>query len=170
MSDTSKIPAFFGKLDSLENKHRVRFKRSCGKLLKETDTETLQVFYRILPPETSVWEENLWFTAACIHCLWPAEETGRRPMQECIAGLKDTSDSFEKRFTGLLETLWDEDGYLCGKLERMAKFIKQKGYAIDGSELLRSLLWWNHEDKSVQKRWIKTYWQTECQNEETEGE
>ena len=170
MADTSKITAFFEKLDSLENKYRVRFKRSCGLLLKESDTETMQTFYRLLPHNVGYSEEDLWFTAACIHCLWAADETHRRPMQECIAGVKDSSESFEKRFTGLLETQWDEDGYLCGKLERMAKLLKQKGYAVDGAELLSALLWWNDEEKRVQKRWIKVYWRTEQKNEETEGE
>ena len=83
-------------------------------------------------------------------------------MQECIAavkGLEETSESFEKRFTTLLETPWEEDGFLCRKMERMAKYLKQKGYAVDGAPLLRDLLYWDHEDKFVQKQWIKTYWQ-----------
>ena len=166
MVDVSKIAMFFEKLDALENRHRIRFKRSCGMLLKETDTETMQVFYRILPVNVYYGDEDLWFVAACIHCLWPAEEKGRRPMQECIACVKDSSDSFEKRFTGLLETLWGEDGYLCGKLERMAKYLKQKGYAVDGAELLPALIGWNDEEKRVQKRWIKAYWRTEQITEE----
>lgn len=170
MIDVMKIHAFFNKLDALENKHRVRFKRSCGLFLKETDTETMQVFYRILPSDIFYREEDIWFTAACIHCLWPADEKGRMPMQECIAHVKDTSESFEKRFTGLLETLWEEDGYLCKKLERMAKFLKQKGYAVNGAELLPSLMNWNDEEKWVQKRWIRTYWRTEQTDEESEGE
>lgn len=170
MIDVMMIHAFFKKLDALENKHRVRFKRSCGLLLKEADVETMQVFYRILPCDLFYLEENLFFTAACIHCLWPADEEGRMPMQECIARVKDTSESFEKRFTGLLETYCDEDGYLCGKLERMAKFLRQKGYAVDGKELLSSLIHWNHEEKWVQKEWIRAYWRGEQMYEESEGE
>lgn len=162
------IQSFFQKLDALENKHRIRFKRNCGLLLNEVDVETIQTFYRILPRNISAWAENKWFAAACIHCLWKAEETNRRTMQDCIASCSNSqemSESFEKRVTALLATQWEEDGFLCKKLERMAKLLKQKNYAVDGSALLKDLINWNHEDKFVQKQWIKTYWHmTESEN------
>lgn len=160
--ENAHIQEFFQRLDALEPKHRIHLKRSCGMLLRESDAETMQVFFRVLPQDVPGWLEDHWFTAACIHCLWKAEEENRKPMQECIAavkGLEETSESFEKRFTTLLETPWEEDGFLCRKMERMAKYLKQKGYAVDGAPLLRDLLYWDYEDKFVQKQWIKTYWQ-----------
>jgi len=169
MNDTH-IKEFFSKLDAFDNKYRVNFKRSCGMLIKNTDAVTMRLFFSILPSNVTVLDEDKWFAAASIHCLWDADEKNRKPMDECIGRYyvnpentgngTEGSKSFEKRFSGLLDTPWDEDGYLCIKLERLAKLLKQKGYAIDGTSLLYDLLHWNHDDKFIQKKWIRTYYRT----------
>lgn len=158
------IREYFERIDQLDKKQRIKLKRSCGSMLNEADAETLAVFYRVLPYQVK-YDEDKYFTAACIHCLWDANETNRKPMERAIALAKkkkndELSDSFEKRLTGLLDTPWNEDGYLNGKLERMAKMLKQKEYAIDGAELLDSLLAWDSADKRIQKKWIKVYCNT----------
>lgn len=160
MNDT--IREYFERIDKLDKKQRIKLKRSCGYMLNEVDAETLSVFYRVLPYQVK-YDEDKYFTAGCIHCLWDAEEVGRKPMETVIAlsnKNNELSDSFEKRFMGLLDTQWDEDGYLNKKLERMAKLLKQKGYAVDGAELLDSLLAWDRADKYIQKKWIKVYYNT----------
>lgn len=159
---TDLIREFFSRIDSLEKKQRIQLKRSCGSMLNEADAETLSVFYRVLPYQVR-YDEDKYFVAACIHCLWDAEEEGRKPMEKAISLLKNNDEfsaSLEKRLIGLLETQWDEDGYLNKKLGRMAKLLKQKGYAVDGAELLDSLLAWNRDDKYIQKKWIKVYYNT----------
>ncbi len=67
------------------------------------------------------------------------------------------SESFEHRYTALLDTIWSDDGYLNDKLMRMAKMLKQKDYAVAGVALLESLLCWNFDSRIVQKQWAKTY-------------
>ncbi len=159
---------FFQKIDELEKKHRVLLKRSCGLMLRETDAATMTCFYHILPHNVKGYDEDKWFAAACIHCLWDVDTTGRKPMEDCIALLKqsgDASDNVEKRLINLLDTPWDEDGFLLSKLGRMAKMLAQKGYSIDGESLIKALLYWNSQDRSVQKKWIKTYCNTQTENE-----
>lgn len=159
-----KIKEYFERIDKLNKKQRIKLKRSCGSMLNEADAETLSIFYRALPYQVK-YDEDKYFAAACIHCLWDADEANRKPMENAISLLAnkdaEASDSFEKRLMGLLDTPWDEDGYLNGKLERMAKMLKQKGYAVDGAELLDSLIAWDSADKRIQKKWIKVYCNTQ---------
>ena len=156
---------FFVRADRLEKKDRVRLKRSCGALLSEADGQTLTVFYRLMPHFVESFEEDRWFLALCIYCLWDKEDNaGRRPMEKQIAAMKDSSkvsDSFDHRFTGLLDTPWNDDGYLNQKLTRMAKMLKQKGYPVDGAELLDALLHWNDASRRIQKKWVRAYCHTD---------
>ena len=153
------------KADELEKKDRILLKRSCGALLSEADGQTLTVFYRLLPKSVKSYEEDLWFLALCIHCLWDKEEKAkRRPMEEQIAEMKyreELSDSFDHRFTALLDTPWNSDGYLSQKLTRLAKTLRQKGYPVDGAELLEALLYWNASDRRIQKKWVRAFCNTE---------
>ena len=151
--------------DTLEKKDRVLLKRSCGSLLSEVDGNTLTVFYRILPHTVKPYEEDLWFLALCIHCLWDDEDNPkRRPMEKQIATMKyveKMTDSLDHRLSTLLDTRWSDDGYLSQKLTRMAKMLKQKGYPVDGSELLYDLIHWNDQNRRVQKKWVRALCHTE---------
>lgn len=169
-SPNEKINEFFGKIDELPEKDRIQFRRGCGLMLRDAGAELLMLFYHVLPHDIE-WGEDRWFTAACIHCLWKAEEKNRLPMEKAIARLKsndEISDSFEHRLIALMDTAWSEDGYLNDKLVRMAKMLKQKDYAVDGGALLESLLKWNSEYRSVQKQWAKAYCNTDKLIENTE--
>ena len=156
---------FIMRSDNLEKKDRVLLKRNCGALLSEADGNTLTVFYRILPHTVKSYEEDRWFLALCIHCLWNEEDNPkRRPMETQIAAMKyaeDMSDSLDHRLTGLLDTPWNDDGYLSQKLTRMAKMLKQKGYPVDGAALLNDLLHWNDPDRWIQKKWVRAFCRTE---------
>ena len=168
---SEKINGFFGRIDELPEKERILLRRGCGFMLRDAGADLLTLFYRLLPHDIK-WGEDRWFAAACIHCLWKADEKDRLPMEKAIALMRlngDTSDSFEHRFTALMDTQWADDGYLNDKLVRVAKMLKQKDYAVDGGALLESLLRWNSEYRSAQKQWAKTYCYTvEYQNDTEE--
>lgn len=164
---------YIEKADRLEKKDRVLLKRSCGSMLSEADGQTLTVFYRLLPGSVKPYEEDLWFLALCVHCLWGEEDNEkRRPMEKQISAMKyreELTDSFDHRFTVLLDTPWNDDGYLNQKLTRMAKLLKQKGYPVDGAELLDALLHWNAPDRYIQKKWVRAYCRTEDLIEDNEN-
>ena len=159
------VVACLSKTDTLEKKDRVLLKRSCGAMLSEADGQTLTVFYRLLPKSVRSYEEELWFLALCIHCLWDEEDNGkRRPMEKQISAMKyreELTESFDHRFTVLLDTPWNSDGYLNQKLTRMAKLLKQKGYPVDGAELLDALLHWDAPNRIIQKKWVRAFCNTE---------
>ncbi len=159
---------FIKKADRLEKKDRVLLKRSCGAMLSEADGKTLTVFYRLLPGTVNRYEEDKWFLALCVHCLWDEDDNARRrPMEQQISLMntrEKLTDSFEHRLTTLLDTPWNDDGYLNQKLTRMAKMLKQKGYPVDGAELLTDLLHWDSENRFVQKKWIRAFCNTESEN------
>ena len=161
------LEVFFNCSDKLEKKDRVLFKRSCGAMLSEANGKTLTVFYRLLPATVNRYEEDRWFLALCIHCLWDEGDNARRkPMEQQISLMnvrEKLTDSFEHRLTALLDTPWNDDGYLNQKLTRMAKMLKQKGYPVDGGQLLDALLHWNDASRVVQKKWVRAFCNTELE-------
>lgn len=159
---------FINDVDNLKKKDRVLLKRNCGSMLSEADGQTLTVFYRLLPKFVKPYEEELWFLALCIHCLWGEEDNEkRRPMENQISTMKNRenlTDSFDHRFTTLLDTQWNSDGYLNQKVTRMAKLLKQKGYPVDGAALLDALLHWGSPNRYIQKKWIRAFCNTDNLN------
>lgn len=160
MEEQNDIQVFFEKLDKLASGQRVLFKRSAGLQLNEAAADTLNTFYHLLPNTVKQRNENDYFLAACVHCLWNADAQGRMPMEKALAGYAsspEASDSIRKRFVSLLDTDYNEDGYLAVKLVRIAKLLKQKGFAVDGSTLVSDLRIWNSEYRSVQKKWARAF-------------
>ena len=70
---------------------------------------------------------------------------------------KELSDSTLHRMEALLDTDWDNDGYMLIKLTRMIKLIRQKSdrAPIDFSALLEDLIYWNGENQSVRRKWAR---------------
>lgn len=160
MEATNDVQEFFKALDRSATGQRVLFKRSAGLSLNEVDAATMTAFYRILPHSVGRREENNWFLAACIHCLWNADTDGRQPMETALgeyASSPDASDSLRKRFINLLDIDYCDDGYLAAKLVRVAKLLKQKGFAVDGRTLICDLQYWNSGHRSVQKKWVRAF-------------
>ena len=67
----------------------------------------------------------------------------------------------QHRVEGLLDTQWDQDGYMLTKLCRMMKLIRQKtSEEIDFADLLEDLIYWNNENQSVQRKWARAIFST----------
>ena len=98
---------------------------------------------------------------ACLRCLWDAGQEGGQPLELIIADLlrkDELSDSTRHRVELLLDTEWDNDGYLMAKLTRLVKLVRQKSdrTQIDFSLLLDDLLRWNSDWQTVQRKWART--------------
>lgn len=166
----NQIKAFMKRLDELSTGDRVALKRSAGVMLNETDGKAIAAFYRALPGSVP-YKEDRWFAAACLKCMWDPAQTEGSPVETVLAGLlrgEELSDSMAHRIEALLDTDWDEDGFLLTKLCRMMKLIRGKTAAqIDFAALLEDLLYWNNDNQSVQRKWAHTIFTTVL-NEEGE--
>lgn len=164
---------FFQKLDALPKGERVSLKRAVGTMLNQADGHAMRAFYRCLPCPVPPWQEERAFAAACLHCLWDADEKCRQPMEQIFYQLgrdKDVSESTGHRLETLLDLQWDEDGFMLTKLARLVRLAKSKGYAVDCRKLLEDLLYWNGGKQSVQRKWARAlYIKPEAAQDEQEG-
>ena len=150
--------SFFQRLDALPKGARVSLKREAGTMMHQADGQAIRVFYQCLPYSVPAWQEDRAFAAACLHCLWDADEKNRQPMEQIFYQLgqhQDVSESTGHRLAALLDIPWDEDGFLLTKLSRLIALAKSKGYAVDCRLLLEDLLRWNGEKQSVQRKWAR---------------
>lgn len=153
--------SFFLRLKLLGGGDRAALKRAAGTMLTEADGKAITAFYRCLPPQTPQWQEDRWFAAACLRCLWDAEAEGGEPFEQIIGRMiasEELSDSTRHRVEVLLDTVWDDDGYMLTKLTRLVKLIRQKSdrAAIAFPALLEDLIYWNAENQSVQRKWARS--------------
>lgn len=159
MENKANYEAFIKRVDALSTGDRVALKRSAGIMLSEADGKAIAAFYRCITPAVPQWQEDRWFAAACMKCLWePAEDVGK-PVEDILADLirgAELSDSMQHRVEGLLDTQWDQDGYMLTKLSRIMKLVRQKTWQeLDFAGLLEDLIYWNNENQSVQRKWAR---------------
>ena len=151
---------FFSRLNSLGTGERAALRREAGVMLRQADGPAITVFYSCLPAAVQTWQEDRWFAVACLSCLWDAGIEGGKPFEQVIADLLrsgELSDSTKHRVELLLDTEWDEDGYMLTKLVRLLKLVRQKSdrTQLDFAALLDDLLGWNNDKQYVQRKWAK---------------
>lgn len=150
---------FFARIDQLENGERVALRRAAGKPLEQANGKALTVFYRCLPGGIPTHHEDKWFAVACLRCLWDAqtESAGELPLIfRKMMNRADASGSITHRIETLLDTKWDADGYMLGKLHRLIVMSKQRSTEMpDFTMLLSDLIRWNRDDQIVQKSWAR---------------
>lgn len=150
---------FFKRLEMLGTGDRAALKRSAGLMLADADGKAISAFYRCLP--SAVYQEDRWFAVACLRCLWDPGEFEGEPFEKILSQMvrdDKISGSTLHRVEMLLDTAWDNDGYMLTKLTRLIKLIRQKSdrAPIDFGALLEDLLGWNHENQYVQRKWARS--------------
>ena len=159
-----------------DNGYRASLRRSAGKLLNVADGKAVVNFYATYPPE---YNEDQCFFVACIQCLWEVKDLAKaRPLAQTAYYMDaESREVVKKRIESLLELSWEKDGYFAAKLFRLIKFCQSKGFVIDCKKLLEDLVQWDYESCSVQKRWIKEFYnsgkekqQNKEQKEQEKGE
>lgn len=161
-----KINRFLLKIKVLGNGDRAALKRSSGIMLAEADGKAVAAFYRCLPAGTPQWQEDRWFAVACLRCLWDVDAESGEPIEKIIGRMirdEKLSDSTQHRAEVLLDTAWDEDGYMLTKLARLVKLVRQKSdrAAVDFSAMLEDLIYWNAENQSIQRKWARSIFTNE---------
>ena len=152
---------FFESLLQEDNNKKISFRRATGIMLKDAPPETILSFYQTIPPYIKQYEENKWFFAICVACLNDPERVCQ-PFPVIAAEYKrrfgsNLGESYEHRFANLLDTRWEEDGFLISKLARFIKMVEHQGFAVAPDHLLKSLELWNAPSRIVQKEWAKLY-------------
>lgn len=154
---------FFRQVDELDEHSRILLRRSCGKTLEDSGADAMRAFYQALPRSVKKYEEEKWFLAACVHCLWDRGAAGE-PMAQAVAELMKTSEGgtagLQKRFVTMLDTSWEDDGFLAGKIARMVRLLRTRGFVVDAQDLLQALQRWDYDSRSVQRDWVKTFERT----------
>ena len=145
---------FFEGLSQLSSGDRAVLRRNSGNLLKNADGQAVVVFYRCLPGTVPTWQEDYWFAAGCLSCLWDADQQGE-PFESVLSYLKENSESMEHRLASLLDLKWDGDGYLLMKICRIMKMAKSKGMPVDCQKLLSDFIYWNNSSQNVQRKWAR---------------
>lgn len=155
---------FSNRLNRLGSGDRAALRRSAGDMLEHADGRALTVFYRCLPNNIPAYQEGKWFAVACLRCLWDAGDEGSESLPELLCNMRSQellSDSVVHRVEILMDTPWDQDGYMLKKLYRLIVLVRQKNGAIlSFQELLADLLGWNWENQQIQRKWARTIFGT----------
>ena len=148
-------------LELLSPAERSAFKRAAGQTIAQSQ-RTLGMFYAKKPYSVSQWDEEAFFAALCMACLWKDDQRGRvLPMEQCLAIIAE-NDSLKRRVNNVLDTAWDpENGNMLSvKLARLARMLRSgdTGISPDFDLLYRDLCFWNAPGRSVQKRWARDFY------------
>ena len=150
---------FFERLNGLGSGERAALKRSAGTMVQSADGKALKAFYRCMP-SAGGRNEDKWFAIACLRCLWEAGEEKGEPFESMVSSLirrDELSESTSHRVSTLMDTRWDQDGFMLSKLSRLVKMLRQKsGEMPDFPGLLEDLAYWNSDTQSVQRKWART--------------
>ena len=147
-------------IQKLTTGQQAALRREAGKRMSEADATSLQAFYSAMPPDTPVYCQERMYAVMCIMCLWkPEERKNPQHFARCLK-LINNSESSDGRLRTLLDTDYQEDdGFLIGKLARLAKQIhsSEKRLFPDCEQLYSDLLKCNSSYRGVQRRWMELY-------------
>ncbi len=147
-------------------------------MMNAAGADAIEGFYRALIVPVSPYPEKAWFAALCMQCLWREEDHPKiqafPDMLRTIYQNPDSTESSRKKCTNYLDISWDEDGFLLGKICSLVRGMRSQNAAVipDFEELANDLSHWNHPDRYVQRRWLKTicsYNTEENKEEETKN-
>lgn len=170
-SKSENMALFFTRLGELTTGERAVLKRNAGRCFDDARGATMAAFYRALPLGISSRQEGIWYAIATMCCIYSADNANKGIAFERAMLKVKNSDSFDTRVRSILDTAWDDnDGILGLKLYRMVKIMRNNNIDIDFASLLKDLIFWNHHDRFVQKKWAKTYFRPMSDDKTTDEE
>lgn len=118
-----------------------------------------------VPNDPKEWEEAPYYLVASLFALhplpWPesdATSASSRTFGASMAKLiatPDRLDAVERRFVALLNAHPEDIG---DHLRRNVALLKAADIPVDWAQLLTDLLWWDHPQRRVQRRWARSFW------------
>ncbi len=149
-----RIAAFCQRLADLDPGERARLKRAAGRPMSQS-TETLGLFYRLLPAGVPEREEETWFMLATLYPLAEPSAGGGLGSSLARARNEQNGRGLDRR----LETLLDSDGaQLPVRLRTALHMLQSQRVGVNWPLLLGDLLNWEHPDRFVQKDWARRYY------------
>jgi len=149
-------------------------KRSAGTMKDSCGVDAIEAFYKSLITSCRPWEEEYWFAALCMQCLWRLEDHPQvKPFEEILRQTyqdSETSDSSKKQCINYMDMPWGKDGFLLGKICHLARKMRAENAALmpDFERLAEDLTHWNRPERSVQRKWMRTIFVNDNQNNEKE--
>jgi len=166
--DNKKFSEYFLAIDSLSKGQKAALKRSAGKTISEAKGEALSAFYTVYPrSESRFGQEERWFLAATLFAgnkTRMVQSVMERPWYDTDFGwtlrkipIKSSSNGVERRFTALLDNR-DYNESLAYKLRQLVALADSRQVPVNWPALLKDLLYWDHPERFVQKRWARNYY------------
>lgn len=152
-------------LSKLSTGERTALRRDAGNCLAEAGGTALSAFFRLCPRTASQWQQECWFSAVTIACLWNTDEArngGDMAVMLRQYANRQATNGMEGKLRALLDTRWENDGYLAAKLCRLARMLRSDNRQLmpDPDQLLYDLLHWNSDNRFIQLRWAQRYYQS----------
>jgi len=170
---------FIENLRNLKKRRKGEFvllKRALGKLTKEA-LDALPVFYRCLPYKKAVefvkadvfekeliYNREIYFLIATLFSFnnRPFKGSFGKTMQQVF--LKTGSENIRKRMIRLVSSDFDYindyapgGGTITRNLEQCIRLASSYNVGVDWIQLLEDLIYWTHNDKFIQDRWIRDF-------------
>lgn len=99
---------------------------------------------------------RMYYLVAGLFALHPEEDEQTLPEAlAALAAAESLSSSLELRFRALLDS---DDDQLPDRLRRLVTYLRSKNLGLNYQRLLDDLLWWDHPDKRVQRRWARAFY------------
>jgi CRISPR type I-E-associated protein CasB/Cse2 len=152
MSDYHPQTVFLKRLSDLNIGERARLKRCAGQTLSES--REVFLFSRLLPNGVSKNQEAIYFLIATLYPM--AENTGEGDFGTSLRKVKNENNhkGLDKRVQVLLDS---DEIQLPFRLRQLIHLIKSKQVKVNWQNLLEDLLWWNSQERAVQRRWARNY-------------
>lgn len=150
----SRITAFFNRLEKLDAGERARLKRCAGQTLAEARHEALGLFYRILSPDISASQHDIYFLTASLYPWAEAGGSGDLGSSLRLARSVKNSNGLDRRMEVLLDA---DEAQLPYRLRQTVHLLQSNRIRINWMQLLKDLLNWTHPTRFIQRRWAQSY-------------
>ena len=150
-------------LGRLNTGERTALKRAAGTLA--FDVAARRAFYKADLNRQESWEDQR-YAAMCMACLWREEDnTPVLDMEICLKRMcrsgQELNEAMAHRVDTLLETRWEQDDFLIGKILNVVRMMRSKGeFRPNFEALAEDLRYWNSDQRSVQRKWLKAIYHT----------
>lgn len=147
-------------ISRLSTADKSALRQDAGVAIGEAKMKSVAAFYRVRIAKCKPWQEEFWFPALCMRCLWRESDYPQvKPFPEMLRLTyqdEDATDSARKRCVDFLDYSWGADGFLLGKIFRLVKKLKAENPSImpDFEALADDFSNWNHPKRYVQRRWL----------------
>lgn len=159
----SRVTEFLERLGRLSKGDQTALKRSLGQTLQNSSGSAQAAFYKAHYGA----QEQAYFVAATIVCYFGLERmtaTRNGSMGEALKRLKyqesrEDSNSMDNKLAAILDVRMDVQAeYLCAKIGRIVRMLKQKECIPNYETLVVDIVCWDHESRFVQRKWAKDYY------------